>query len=248
MKLEICCYSIDDAMQAQQNGADRIELCSGRNDGGLTPSFGELLQISKQHFAIPVHPIVRPRGGDFYYSQTEINTMINDIELIRDLKFKGVVFGVLTTTGDINIPVMKRLIHAAQGLSITFHRAFDMSLDPFSAMEKLTDLGVDRILTSGQQKTAQHGIELIKQLNLKSQHTKIMPGCGIRANNIKLFIDACLTEIHSSASKTIPSPMQYQGTNINMSHISGDEFLRYEVDSDEVQKMKRAILNSAQNG
>lgn len=242
MKLEICCYSIEDVLIAQQNGADRIEFCAGRSDGGLTASYGDLYQLSQLLLPIPIHPIIRPRGGDFCYSQYEINTMINDIKLLRDLNFTGVVFGCLHTDGHIDLKNMTKLIHAADGLSITFHRAFDVCINPLLSLQQINDLGINRLLTSGQQATAVDGIQLISQLTQNSTSTIIMPGCGLRSSNIQQFKQLGLTEFHSSASKTIASPMIYKNQNVSMSNSQKDEFLRYCADGDEIFKMKQFII------
>ncbi|MCT6875712.1 copper homeostasis protein CutC [Frischella perrara] len=242
MKLEICCYSIDDVILAFNNGADRIEFCSGRSDGGLTPSYGDLLQLSQLNLPIPIHPIIRPRGGDFLYSQCEINTMLMDIELVRNLNYSGIVFGCLQANGHIDIKNIEKLLHAAQGLSVTFHRAFDVCHDPILALKQLNELGVNRLLTSGQQQDATKGIKLIEQLHKLTQSTLIMPGCGVRSSNIENFKAIGITEFHSSASLSYPSPMQYQNHNVTMSHNKNDEFLRYGIDPHEIQTMK-ALLN-----
>jgi len=241
MKLEICCYSIDDVIIAQQNGADRIEFCAGRSDGGITPSYGDLLQLSQLNLTIPIHPIIRPRGGDFYYSQREINTMINDIKLVRELNFAGVVLGALTLEATLDIKNLTHLMRAAQGLSLTFHRAFDVCKDPLGTLKQLQDLGFNRLLTSGQKATAVAGIELIKQLNHCSKEVIIMPGCGIKSTNLQQFIDIGINEFHSSATKTVLSPMLHLNSDVSMSHTSSDESQRYILNFDEVQKMKKLI-------
>ncbi|WP_392564266.1 copper homeostasis protein CutC [Orbus wheelerorum] len=244
MKLEICCYSIDDIIVAAQSGADRIEFCAGRSDGGLTPSYGDLLQLSQLNLPIPIHPIIRPRGGDFYYSQSEINTMINDIKLVHDLNFAGVVFGALTLSATLDIENLTRLIEAAKGLSLTFHRAFDVCKNPLITLEQLHDLGFHRLLTSGQKNTALEGINLIEQLHNSSKNLIIMPGCGIKSANLQQFINIGISEFHSSATKTILSPMQHQNSDVSMSHTQNNESLRYTIDINEVQKMKYLIENT----
>jgi copper homeostasis protein len=162
-KLEVCCYSVDCAITAAQSGADRIELCAGQREGGLTPSYGAL-RGAREKVAIPVHPIVRPRGGDFCYSATEFAAIKYDIEQIREMGFPGVVVGALNEEGHIDLPKMREIMAAAQGMAVTFHRAFDMCLNPYIALEQLTELGVSRILTSGQQQTAENGLRLLREL------------------------------------------------------------------------------------
>lgn len=243
-KLEICCYSVNDAVLAQAAGADRIELCSGRCDGGLTPSYGELLQASSL-LSIPAHPIIRPRGGDFYYNQSELTTMKNDIALVKELGFSGIVLGVLDNDGSIDITTMRHLLATAGSLSVTFHRAFDVCKDPFEALIQLTDLGVAHILTSGQQPTALQGLPLLKELNSRTTGPIIMAGSGVNPQNLHQFIDANLTEIHASASQQVPSPMQYQNPNINMNNSANQsEYMNYQVNSDAVSAMKKQLSMS----
>lgn len=244
MKLEICCYSIEDIKTALHHGVDRIEFCAGRSDGGLTPSYGDLLQLSQLNLPIAIHPIVRPRGGDFHYNQTEINTIINDIKLIRELNFAGVVFGALTPNGHLDLKTLAKSICAADGLSMTFHRAFDVCKDPFTTLDLLDDLGFDRLLTSGQQSIAINGLDLIQRLNERSKTITVMPGSGVKSHNLKQFIISGLTEFHSSATKTIPSPMQYLNPDVCMSHCQNDESIRYTLDIDEINKMKMIMANN----
>jgi len=246
MVLEICCYSLDDALIAQAAGADRIELCSGQNDGGLTPSYGELLN-AVEHIYIPVHPIIRPRGGDFLYSQHELNTMKNDIALIRELGFSGVVLGVLDEQGEINRVQLKQLMNVTGELSVTFHRAFDMSHNPYVSLDILTDFGIDRILTSGQQQTAEIGLPLISELNQRTQRPIILPGGGIRLTNVHKFITAGLKEVHTSASQPIQSKMVYCRVGISMSRdAEADEFTRFGVDGDMVSALKGTLAMQSQ--
>ncbi|VDY64917.1 Copper homeostasis protein CutC [Shimwellia blattae] len=207
--LEICCYGLDAALTAQQAGADRLELCSAPAEGGLTPSAG-VLRAVRQQLAIPVHPIVRPRGGDFCYTAAEFDTMMGDIAFIRDLGFPGVVVGVLDEDGQIDMPRMAKIMSCANGMAVTFHRAFDMCRDPFYALEQLTDSGVARILTSGQQASAAQGVALLRELNARSRAPIIMAGAGVRPENVRLFCEAGLQEVHSSAGHRVNSPMRYR--------------------------------------
>lgn len=241
--LEICCYSVSCALSAQQNGADRIELCAAPKEGGLTPSFG-VLKAARQAVTIPVHPIVRPRGGDFCYSEAEFATMLEDIRLIRDLGFPGVVTGILDEEGQVDFPRMQLIMQASSGLAVTFHRAFDMCVDPYQAAKTLGQLGVARILTSGQQASAEKGISLITELNARSGVPIIMAGAGVRASNLDVFLNAGIREVHSSAGQLMPSPMRYRNTGLSMSaDASADEYSRYAVDGDAVAEMKAKIAH-----
>ena len=242
--LEICCYGAECAFNAQEAGADRIELCAAPPEGGLTPSFG-LLKAVRSQVTIPVHPIIRPRGGDFCYSESEFRVMKSDIALVRDLGFPGVVTGILDTGAHIDLQRMKEVMALCEGMSVTFHRAFDLCHNPYRALEELSGLGVDRILTSGQQECAENGLVLLTGLNQQSQATGgpvIMAGAGVRLSNLQRFIAAGLTEVHSSASKPVSSPMHYRKAGVSMSALGpADEFTRYMVDDEMVAAMKSML-------
>lgn len=239
--LEICCYSAACALTAQRCGADRVELCAAPKEGGLTPSWG-VLNAVRQMVTIPVHPIIRPRGGDFYYSGSEFDAMLNDIALVRELGFPGLVTGLLDEDGHVDMPRMRQIMQAAGGLAVTFHRAFDMCVDPLQALEKLGELGVARILTSGQQSSAEKGLQLITELKAHSRVPIIMAGAGVRASNLEMFLNAGVEELHSSAGKWMPSPMRYRNTGLSMStDAEADEYSRYSVDGESVAVIKSMI-------
>ncbi|OTA19584.1 copper homeostasis protein CutC [Xenorhabdus beddingii] len=242
MKLEICCYSISCALIAQKAGADRIELSASPSEGGVTPSFGALQQALQQ-IAIPVHPIVRPRGGDFCYSNMDFDVMKNDVALMRDLGFPGVVFGVLNEEGHIDMLRMRQLMSLSGRMAVTFHRAFDMCFNPHVALQQLTELGVQRILTSGQQQNAEMGLPLLKELVRASQGPIIMPGAGVRMSNISKFLEIGATEIHSSAGRVVPSSMKYRKAGVTMGSDDRDvdEYSHYSVDGQLVESMKGMI-------
>ena len=244
--LEICCYSSECALIAQQNGADRIELCAAPKEGGLTPSTG-VLQVARETVTIPVHPIIRPRGGDFFYSHSEFTAILEDIRHVRALGFPGVVTGVLTQDGEVDMPRMRQVMTAAGGMAVTFHRAFDMCADPQQAFDNLAELGVARILTSGQQASAEKGMKLITELTACSGVPIIMAGAGVRAANLQQFLDAGVKEVHSSAGKWTPSPMRYRNTGLSMSaDADADEYARYGVDGEAVAVMKSMITRHQQ--
>lgn len=239
--LEICCYSMECAVTAQQNGADRIELCAAPKEGGLTPSYGVLKSV-REAVTIPVHPIIRPRGGDFCYSAGEFDAMLEDVVRVRELGFPGLVIGLLDEDGNVDMPRMRQIMAAAKGMAVTFHRAFDMCKDPLQAFENLAELGVARILTSGQQSSAEKGLQLIMELKGHSGVPIIMAGAGVRASNLKTFLNAGVEELHSSAGKWTPSPMRYRNTGLSMStDAEADEYSRYGVDGESVAVMKSMI-------
>ena len=239
--LEICCYSTECAVIAQQNGADRIELCAAPLEGGLTPSYG-VLRATRQRVTIPIHPIIRPRGGDFCYTDGEFAAMLEDVRQVRSLGYPGVVIGVLNPEGQVDIPRMRQIMVAAGPLAVTFHRAFDMCANPLQAADALAELGVARILTSGQQPSAEKGISLIRELIARNDTPTIMAGAGVRASNLSLFLEAGVKEVHSSAGLWLPSDMRYRNPGLSMStDPDADEYSRYAVDGAAVAAMKAII-------
>jgi len=182
--LEICCGSIDDAIQSQKGGANRVELCSALFLGGLTPSIGTI-QEAKRRLKIPVITMVRPRGGGFCYTEAEFATMERDAEAAIDSGADGVVFGILKENGRIDQRRTERIRRIIGERQAVFHRAFDVTPDPFQALDQLIDLGITRILTSGQKDTAPEGVELIAKLVERAgKRIEILPGGGIRPYNV----------------------------------------------------------------
>lgn len=244
--LEVCCYSMECAQEAQRQGADRIELCAAPQEGGLTPSLG-VLKTVRQTVTIPVHPIIRPRGGDFCYTDGEFAAMLDDVATVRELGFPGLVIGVLDPDGRVDIPRMKKIMAAAGPLAVTFHRAFDMCVNPHEAWHALADLGVARILTSGQQSSAEKGLSLITELIALGDTPTIMAGAGVRAANLEKFLQAGVKEVHSSAGQWVPSPMRFRNPGLSMStDADADEYSRYAVNGIAVAEMKHII--STQRG
>jgi copper homeostasis protein len=186
--LEICCGSLDDAIEAEGGGADRVELCSSLFVGGLTPSIGTLI-AAKARLGIPVAFMIRPRGGGFCYTEAEMSVMEHDTEAAMSHGADAVVFGILTDEGRIDIERSRRIRAAAGGRPAVFHRAFDVTPDPFRAIDELVDLGVTRILTSGQRDTVHEGLDLIARLvDYAGDRVEIMPGGGIRPYQVEEVI------------------------------------------------------------
>ncbi len=203
MLLEICANSHKSALNAQEANADRIELCSELSVGGVTPSYGLLKQVVDT-LSIPVFVLIRPRSGNFTYSDEEFDIMKHNIQLCKKFGCAGIVSGVLNKNNSIDIDRTKELIELSKPIEFTFHRAFDCVPNPFEALEQLINVGASRILTSGQETSAEKGIEMLKKLNKQANgRIIILPGSGINAENAKLFKEARFPEIHSSASKTI---------------------------------------------
>lgn len=231
--IEICANSAQSCVEAEAGGAKRVELCAGIPEGGTTPSYGEIRTAQALTSTIDINVIIRPRGGDFLYTPAEVQSMLLDIELCKQLKVHGVVFGCLTKEGEIDVPLMRQLIEAARPLSVTCHRAFDVCRDPFAALEQLIELGCDRILTSGQQSDAVKGIPLIAELVKRAAgRIIIMPGCGVRENNIaRIEEETGAKEFHTSARSIIHSRMEYRNENVPMgSSVVSSEFETVETD------------------
>lgn len=238
-KIEICTNSVASCLEAQKGGAYRVELCAGIPEGGTTPSYGEIA-VARELLSIKLNIIIRPRGGDFLYSDVEHKTMLRDIEMTKKLGVDGVVIGCLTAGGEIDMQRNKKLIEAAKGMSVTFHRAFDMCKDPFKSLEEIISLGCERILTSGQQPTAIEGVLLLKQLVVKADNRIIiMPGSGVNEENIaSLAKETGATEFHFSAREPVNSKMIYRNPNLKMggTAVSIDEYIQNVTNADKVKR------------
>lgn len=222
---EVCANGVESCMAAQEGGADRVELCAGIPEGGTTPSYGEIKIARRMLNTTRLHVIIRPRGGDFLYTPLEVERMEEDIRMCRQLGVDGVVIGCLKADGSIDIENNQRLKDAAGDMSVTFHRAFDRCTNPMLALEQLCELGIDRILTSGQQPTAEQGIDLLRTLNKAAAgRIKILAGCGVNENNIsKIHEETGLNEFHFSARIPVKSHMQYANPNVYMGDKDADE-------------------------
>ena len=231
-KLEIAVFSVEAALAAIDAGADRIEFCENPKEGGTTPSFGSLSTLISLTTK-PVFPIIRPRGGDFLYTNNEFNAMRSDVLMARKLDYPGIVIGLLNADGSIDTERTKRLVDLASPMEVTFHRAFDRCKDPFKALEDIISTGCKRILTSGQVPNAADAIPLLKKLvEQAGDRIIIMPGSGVRSNNIKEIMQATgAKEIHSSARKMLPTQMLYFKATMQ------EELLSTGVDKDEIKKM-----------
>jgi copper homeostasis protein len=202
--LEVCVDSVESAIAAENGGADRVELCSNLDVGGTTPSLG-LIESVRSNISIPLHVMIRPRGGDFCYSNEEIDVMERDISAAKRLGADGVVFGVLTEDRSVDTKLVRTLLKLASPLDVTFHRAFDVVKNPLRSLEGLIALGVPRILTSGQGATAMDGLPMLIRLmkNAKGR-TILMPGSGINERNVGLLLKITKTsEIHVSSGVRI---------------------------------------------
>lgn len=239
MILEICVFNVATAVAAEQAGADRIELCENYANGGTTPSYGYLKTV-REKIGIPVFPMIRPRGGDYYHTKDEIEIIRKDILLCKELQFDGVVFGLLNQDGTIDQENTARLVEAAYPLDVTFHRAFDRCKNPLDALETLVQCGCTRILTSGQHPKVTDGLPLVKTLvEQANDRIIIMPGSGLNSDNVQQIIDAAgVSEVHTSARTRVSSQTAFRNPLIP------EDFDIDFVNADEIKKIK-AIINPA---
>ncbi|MDE6380681.1 MAG: copper homeostasis protein CutC [Muribaculaceae bacterium] len=240
--LEVCAADIDSVYAAAKGGADRVELCCALSEGGLTPSAGMI----EEALAVPdikVNVLIRPRSGDFLYSEAEIRTMTRDIALCREMGVNGVVFGALTCDGNVDTAVCRRLAETAGSLHKTFHRAFDMCRDPRQAVRDIIRLGCDRILTSGQEKSASEGIRLIAEFQSEFPDITFIAAGGITpANAADIVARSGVREIHASAKTTIGSAMTYRHSGVSMGTPGVDEYVRTTTSADIVGMIKDNLL------
>ena len=216
-KFEICANSVASCIAAQDGGADRVELCAGIPEGGTTPSVG-MIRCARESISIGLNVIIRPRGGDFLYSESEIREMVYDIKAAKELGVDGLVFGCLCPDGSVDMENMRLLMEAAGDTPVTFHRAFDHTSDPLKALEDIIELGCARILTSGCRPTAAEGAPLLAQLVEKAgDRIIIMPGCGVNEGNIAETARLSgAREFHFSAREPVESGMTFRNQDVVM--------------------------------
>ena len=216
-KFEICANSVASCIAAQEGGADRVELCAGIPEGGTTPSYGMICK-ARESISIGLNVIIRPRGGDFLYTRDELEEMLHDIRIAKELGADGLVFGCLRPDGSVDMEAMKPLMEAAGDTPVTFHRAFDHTSDPFKALEDIISLGCARILTSGCRPTALEGAGLLAQLVEKAEdRIIIMPGCGVNESNIAETARLSgAREFHFSAREPVESGMSFRNPQVAM--------------------------------
>lgn len=239
-KIEICVEGIDGLVAAQEAGADRVELCASLLEGGLTPSMGvirEALRVA----TIPFHVIIRPRGGDFLYSELEFQSMLEDIKALRAMGVAGVVIGCLTADGQIDEARTRSLVEAARPMAVTCHRAFDMTRDYPEAIEALVRAGVDRVLTSGQRDTALEGIEILKDTAARAAGRIVIMACGaLDVDTIAQVRRATgVDEMHFAALKTIKSPMAFRNPHVGMGGTAIER--EYEITLTDTDAVRRTI-------
>jgi copper homeostasis protein len=238
-KLEICVDSVESAVNAQIAGADRVELCDNLIEGGTTPSFGTIVS-ARDNLTIGLHVIIRPRGGDFLYSDSEYDIMKRDIEKCGECGVDGVVIGILKPEGAIDTERIAKLIKLAHPMSVTFHRAFDMCSDPIRGLEDIISAGASRLLTSGQKDIVPDGAELISNLVRQSgNRIIIMPGSSLDESNIASMAKVTgASEFHLTGRKIVNSKMTFRREGITMGGVPDiPEFYRNVADPERIKKI-----------
>lgn len=234
--LEICVFNTATAIAAAEAGADRIELCENYANGGTTPSYGYLKTI-REKISIPVFPMIRPRGGDYFHTADEVNIILKDILLCKELGFEGVVFGLLNQDGTIDKESTAKLVAAAYPMEVTFHRAFDRCKLPYEALETLIECGCNRVLTSGQMPKVTDGINMVKKLVEQADNRIIiLPGSGLNSSNVVNIIkETGVTEVHTSARIRVASSTLFRNEQMP------EDFDLDFVDAAEIQQINKAI-------
>ena len=243
--VEACVDSVVSASHAAAAGAGRLELCANLVEGGVTPSLGMLAMI-RERVSIPVHVLIRPRGGDFLYDEDEMAVMLRDIADCRGIGAAGIVIGALSAGGRIDVQITRRLIEAARPLAVTFHRAFDLTRNAGEALDALVDLGVERVLTSGQARTAEVGIPILARLVAQAgERTIILAGGGIdESNAARIIRETGVREIHVRGSRVTTSKMEFRRDGVAMGKsYQPDEYRRVETDPERVRAIVSEVVS-----
>ena len=242
IKTELCAYSVDACRIAARLGVDRVELCASPAEGGVTPSMATIERVAKIE-GIDVSVMIRPRGGDFLYSDDEFETMLRDIAYAREAGATGVVFGILTADGKVDVERTRQLVEASEGMETTFHRAVDMTEDYESAVEAIIEAGCNRILTSGSYDKAIDGIANIgRAVEIAKGRIEIMAGSGGVASNAQALKEGGVDALHFSAKTMVMGGMKYRNPRISMGGTTAvDEFALRTVDENEVKEILKLI-------
>ncbi len=239
--VEVSVDSVRSAINAEKAGADRIELCQDLLLGGTTPSYG-LVKAVMNSSNLPIAVLVRPRAGDFYYDRYEFDSMLYDIEMLKDFGIKEIVTGVLEKDGKLDLAKMEKIIQVFGSDGVALHRAFDMCNDLEYNYKLASEIGIKRILTSGGKNTALEGLEMLKKLN-ELDGADILAGCGVNPSNARRFREAGLSQIHLSAKKRVPSEMEYFNPDVAMGAKSGDS--EYDIFVSDYDTIKQVIKEFA---
>ncbi len=240
--LECCVDSVESAIEAEKGGANRLELCSALVIGGLSPSKA-LFEAVRQHTNLKIHVLLRPRFGDFCYSEHEHQIIKEEIRMFKGVGADGVVIGSLRPDGSLNMKQMQELVSEAEGMSITLHRAFDMCKDPVKTLEDAQKLGIHTILTSGQKNNCMDGIELLKELvRAGNKNVDILIGAGVEAGVIKeLYEKTGATSYHMSGKIVLDSEMEYRKEDVSMGVASASEYQIWRTSAERVSAAKKIL-------
>ncbi|MFZ0661918.1 MAG: copper homeostasis protein CutC [Acidobacteriaceae bacterium] len=240
--LEICVESVESAIAAELGGAQRVELCSALTEGGLTPSLG-LMRAVRSKIKIGVHVMIRPRAGDFLYSDDDFTVMRDDIAQAAQCGMDGVALGLLDANGDVDVPRTRELVELASPMEVTFHRAIDMARDIERALEDAIEAGADRILTSGAEPSAMMGRHRLRELVHASDGRIAVMACGgIRADNVRQIAQAThVVEYHAALRRTAPSPVKHQRRKIHLGNLGVDEYAHCVVRAADVRTLRKAL-------
>lgn len=248
--LEICADSIESAVAAEEGGAQRVELCSALSEGGLTPSLG-LMRAVRSRIKIGVHVMIRPRSGDFLYSDDDLAVMREDILHAAQCGVDGVALGLLTADGDVDLARTRELVELARPMEVTFHRAIDMARDIDRALEDVIRAGADRILTSGAEANAMQGRHRIRNLVRASEgRIRVMAGGGVRAENVHEIAQATgVQEFHAALRRVVPSPVKHKRHKVHLGHPAVDDYAHSVVRAADVRTLQDALdVASRRNG
>lgn len=242
MELEICVDSVESAIAAEEGGAQRVELCSALSEGGLTPSLG-MLRAVRAAVKLGVYVMIRPRGGDFLYSEREYAIMLDDIARTAEAGADGVVFGLLTAHGEVDVERTARLVEAARPMEVTVHRALDMSRDLRVALEGAVAAGAQRILTSGAAATAlQGGAQIAQLVRQAAGRIGVMVGGNVRPRNLMQVVAATgASQFHAALRTAMPSPMEFRNAKLHLGESGNDEYARYQVMASDVRHLREAM-------
>ncbi|HEY2824375.1 MAG TPA: copper homeostasis protein CutC [Gemmatimonadales bacterium] len=240
--VEACVDSVEACVAAERGGARRLELCDSLVEGGTTPSPGMVAECLKR-VSIPINVMIRPRGGEFLYSRHELAVMRRDIVAMKRLRVHGVVFGVLKPNGTIDTARMKQLVRLARPLSVTCHRAIDVTPDPIAALDTLIRLGVNRVLTSGQRETALEGAGVIAALVERSRgRIVILAGCGVDGRNARQLVHRTgVTEVHLRGTSRVKSGMRYRSRRVTFAPPGGSDYVRDVTDAKKIRAVARSL-------
>ena len=247
MQLEICVDSVESAIAAERGGAQRVELCSDLLEGGITPSAG-LLALVRQRIRIGVFVMIRPRGGDFCYTDLEFQVMQQDIGRAREMGADGIILGVLDRHALVDVARTRELVELAEPLPVTFHRAIDMTPDPTAALNDVMETGAARVLTSGGAAKVTEGASVVaRMVETAGERITVMAGGGITAETIQRIAEETgAQEFHASLRSVCPSPVEFHRRNVQMGEVGDREYLRYVVNEGNVRALATALQRMAE--